>query len=411
MVLLTDGDETCGSDPVGSAAALFAAGIRTLVIAFCFTPPNANLDSIAAAGAGDPSETAVYVQFDEIELALALMSIIVDSVLVEVCNGVDDDCDTLVDEGFALGVPCDNGMTGACYLEGVTVCRADGLGVERSSGPVTPPEDPEVTCDGSDNDCDCPGDTNGDGCVCCAGDYNVDEGLTNACGTCGPPPLEVCDWLDNDCNTLVDDGIPTTEAMVNIAYNHPVFGALDFWIYTYEASRPDATAMNAGIVDSRPQSVPGVLPWTMTTWGGAAAACAAGGKRLCTEAEWQAACESDELRVWPYGLSDTDYVPDYCNDNAYDFDPGTAVDDDGLLPTGALTDCVTKDGIFDMSGNVKEWTSTQVSSAPDPEAWRIRGGGFDSPAAGTRCDFDFSAGTGAYVFGNLGFRCCSDTPP
>jgi len=33
-------------------------------------------------------------------------------------------------------------------------------------------------------------------------------------------------------------------------------------------------------------------------------------------------------------------------------------------------------GAFDLSGNLKEWTSTQVT----PGAWGIRGGAFDTPA-------------------------------
>jgi hypothetical protein len=36
---------------------------------------------------------------DEQTLSLALSEIIEDSALVEVCNGADDDCDILVDEG------------------------------------------------------------------------------------------------------------------------------------------------------------------------------------------------------------------------------------------------------------------------------------------------------------------------
>ena len=32
-----------------------------------------------------------------------------------------------------------------------------------------------------------------------------DEGVLNACGTCGDAPEEVCDGLDNDCNGCADD--------------------------------------------------------------------------------------------------------------------------------------------------------------------------------------------------------------
>ncbi len=35
----------------------------------------------------------------------------------------------------------------------------------------------------------------------------ADEGVTNACGICGPDPVEVCNGRDDDCDAFVDEGL------------------------------------------------------------------------------------------------------------------------------------------------------------------------------------------------------------
>ncbi|MCC6619988.1 MAG: hypothetical protein IT385_01955 [Deltaproteobacteria bacterium] len=68
----------------------------------------------------------------------------------ERCNGVDDDCDGLTDDGFAeVGVACDGDDDDLC-ASGLTACSGDGLAVVcAGDGPAR-----VETCDGVDEDCD-----------------------------------------------------------------------------------------------------------------------------------------------------------------------------------------------------------------------------------------------------------------
>src|SRR6185312_4981610 len=70
----------------------------------------------------------------------------------ELCNRIDDDCDGTVDEDFPqLGAACDNGMQGTCKLTGVYVCAANGQGVVCTAPPGSPGVE---VCNGIDDDCD-----------------------------------------------------------------------------------------------------------------------------------------------------------------------------------------------------------------------------------------------------------------
>ena len=107
----------------------------------------------------------------------------------EVCDGQDNDCDGVVDEEVAgVGEACGPGDDTVCG-PGETACVAGELVCE---GLV---ERAEEVCDGEDNDCD--------------GD--VDEGLLNRCGTCGDELEEVCDGQDNNCDGVIDEGCECEE--------------------------------------------------------------------------------------------------------------------------------------------------------------------------------------------------------
>ena len=79
----------------------------------------------------------------------------------------------------------------------------------------------------------------------------------------------------------------------------------------------------------------------------AQALCKKAGKSLCNSAQWLRACMGDGESKWPYG---DDYKSGAC---ATGFDPDAQKQ---AFPSGYFPQCRTKQGVYDMSGNVTEWT-------------------------------------------------------
>ena len=167
----------------------------------------------------------------------------------EVCNDVDDNCDGKADEDLSGGDCLDTNEYGTCA--GMQVCEG---GVLTCQGDKAAPE----ICDGLDNDCDTEvdegfPDTDGDGDADCLetdvdgdgvlndkdnceqvfnpgqGDADLDT-VGDACDPdddndqvadeddCAPKDNqaypgaeEVCDGKDNDCDLVADDGFPDSD--------------------------------------------------------------------------------------------------------------------------------------------------------------------------------------------------------
>jgi formylglycine-generating enzyme required for sulfatase activity len=99
-------------------------------------------------------------------------------------------------------------------------------------------------------------------------------------------------------------------------------------------------------------SLPGVIPTAYTTWFQAVEACTNSGKRLPSNAEWQAAANGSPDPGPDNGTTD-------CNTAS----AGNPV------ATGSRTSCVSARGAFDMVGNLFEWVAEWVPPSTNCPAW------------------------------------------
>ncbi|MFM9986871.1 MAG: MopE-related protein, partial [Flavobacteriales bacterium] len=110
---------------------------------------------------------------------------------VEICNGIDDNCDEQIDEGYDTDG------------DGFTDCEGD---CDDNNNTIYPGA--AEICNNIDDDCD--GsidegfDTDGDGFTNCEGDCDDNN------NTIYPGAAEICNNIDDDCDGLTDEGVGTT---------------------------------------------------------------------------------------------------------------------------------------------------------------------------------------------------------
>lgn len=163
----------------------------------------------------------------------------------------------------------------------------------------------------------------------------------------------------------------------------------------------------------------GELPMVLVSWEDARQICQSVGKRLCTEEEFNFACEGESMRPYVYGFErdtsrcnfDKPYRTRTFTFLAWGFclaDPDCreafeAIDQ--RMPAGAMPGCRSDHGVFDLNGNANEWV--MIPSNKPPHRSGIKGGWWGPVRNRCRPTVTFhDEGDFGY---EVGFRCCADT--
>jgi len=131
----------------------------------------------------------------------------------------------------------------------------------------------------------------------------------------------------------------------NAKPKHTVF-LPDFWIDRYEVTYGDYLRFDKNhLLADRPKNA----PVTRVTWTDADSYCSALGKRLPTESEWEKAARGTDGRHYPWGNV---FAPEKSNI--------------GKQPkaVGSFPEDKSPYGVFDMAGNVSEWTDSWYRPYP-----------------------------------------------
>lgn len=134
---------------------------------------------------------------------------------------------------------------------------------------------------------------------------------------------------------------------------------------------------------------PDATPKDMVSQEEAARICKNEGKHLCSIEEWQAACRGKDGFKYSYGNG---YKQSKCNTNTK-----------SAKRSGRKTQCRSWWGMYDMNGNLWEWTSS--TSKQHPDKFLVAGGAWNTNNESSCSESKFSFYP-QNQYPSVGFRCC-----
>ena len=158
----------------------------------------------------------------------------------------------------------------------------------------------------------------------------------------------------------------------------------------------------------------GENPMIVVSYNEATALCKGNGKRLCNENEWTFACEGEEAMPYPYGYErdaeacvvDRPWKP-FAENGLAPRDGKKAREELDRLwqgtPSGSHAKCKSAFGVYDLTGNVDEWTkSTRTAGYAS-----VLKDGYWGPVR-ARCRPATRAHNEDFIAYQQSFRCCSE---
>ena len=250
------------------------------------------------------------------------------------------------------------------------------------------------------------------------------EGHRSIPGHCpGPAAIRCCipvaDAQDCDPSVLRPQPLPDAPPPTGEGCPAEMVAVADFCVDRYEAALMVegvgwSPYHNPGEQAAIAVSRAGVVPQGYINGHQAEAACVGAGKRLCTDAEWLRACGGLEAWAFPYGPA---REPGRCNDARalhpaverfpHAENPFALIGDacinqlaESVDPTGHREGCATPEGVYDLMGNLHEWTSAPTGT--------FRGGFYvDTVRNGPGCLYATTAHDRNHWDYSTGFRCCA----